>query len=115
MEGGQPTWDLVRNREATDLWEHHKQKERNHVGTSLPRMVRSASIYLLFAERSHKLISLFQIGKQMKYVGAVLPGMISAVPLHGCLAEHSYKVRDKMPPSTTSPILNVRNVRVLCT
>ena len=71
MEGGQPTWDLVRNREATDLWEHHKQKERNHVGTSLPRMVRSASIYLLFAERSHKLISLFQIGKQMKYVGIV--------------------------------------------
>lgn len=52
MEGGQPTWDLVRNREATDLWEHHKQKERNHVRTVLPRMICSGPIHILFAERS---------------------------------------------------------------
>ena len=51
-EGGKPTWDMVRNRDATDLGEHHKQKERNHVRTVLPRMIRSGPIHILFAERS---------------------------------------------------------------
>ena len=58
-------------------------------------------------------LTISELSKLMKYVGTVLPGMIPTVPLHGCLAERSYKIKDKMPPFTTSPILREKRASTM--